>query len=29
MDDYVNPISYGMLSWKSIILCASDSEEGI
>jgi hypothetical protein len=29
MDDYVNPTTYGALSWRSIISCASDSEEGL
>jgi hypothetical protein len=28
MDDYVNPTVDGVLSWRSIILCASDFEEG-
>jgi hypothetical protein len=27
MDDYVNPIADGTLSWRSISLCASDFEE--
>jgi len=29
MDDYVNPIAYGVLTWRIISLCASDSEEGL
>jgi hypothetical protein len=29
MDDYVNPIIDGVLSWRSIISCASNSEEGL
>jgi hypothetical protein len=29
MDDYVNPTIDGALSWRSIISCASDSEEGL
>jgi len=29
MDDYVNPTIYGMLSWRSIISCELDSEEGL
>ena len=27
MDDYVNPTTNGVLSWRSIISCASDLEE--
>jgi hypothetical protein len=29
MDDYVNPTTDGILSWRSIILCALDFEEGL
>jgi hypothetical protein len=29
MDDYVNPTTNGALSWRSIRLCVSDSEEGL
>jgi hypothetical protein len=29
MDDYFNPTADGVLSWRSISLCASDSEEGL
>jgi hypothetical protein len=29
MDDYVNPIAYGSLIWRSISSCMSNSEEGI
>jgi hypothetical protein len=29
MDDYVNPTTYGVLSWRSISLCASNLEEGL
>jgi hypothetical protein len=29
MDDYVNPTTEGVLSWRSISSCASDSEEAL
>jgi hypothetical protein len=29
MDDYVNPTADGVISWRSINSCASDSEEGL
>jgi hypothetical protein len=29
MDDYVNPTVDGVLSWRSISSCASNSEDGI
>jgi hypothetical protein len=29
MEDYINPISNGVLSWRSINSCAFDSEEGL
>jgi hypothetical protein len=29
MDDYVNPTTDGVLSWRSISSCASDSEEAL
>jgi hypothetical protein len=29
MDDYVNPTTNGVLSWRSISSCASHSEEGL
>jgi hypothetical protein len=29
MDDYVNPTTYGALSWRSIRYCASNLEEGL
>jgi hypothetical protein len=29
MDDYVNPTADGALSWRSMSLCALDSEEGL
>jgi hypothetical protein len=29
MDDYVNPTTEGVLSWRSIISCVSDSEEAL
>jgi hypothetical protein len=28
MDDYVNPTTIGVLSWRSISSCTSDSKEG-
>jgi hypothetical protein len=28
-EDYVNPIPYGMLSWRSITSCALDSDKGL
>lgn len=27
--DYINPTTYGNLSWQSINSCSSDSEEGL
>jgi len=29
MDDYIKPTKDGMLSWRSIRPCTSDSEEGL
>jgi hypothetical protein len=29
MDDYVNLIANGALTWRSIKYCTSDSEEGL
>jgi hypothetical protein len=29
MDDYVNPTTEGVLSWRSIISCTSDSEDAL
>jgi hypothetical protein len=29
MDDYVNPTTHGVISWRSISSCASDSKEGL
>jgi hypothetical protein len=28
-EDYINPTADGMLSWRSISSCASDSDKGL
>ena len=29
MDDYINPTTYGKLSWRSVISCSSNSGEAL